>query len=81
MLQTLTEAGAVTPNIVLDLMGQLLNKDLEPWDEELGNIPFQLLLQREAAENQNNDPVKRNNEMNMLEVVKSEIRKSLGEVG
>ena len=80
MLKTLDEAGALTPNMVLDLAGQLLNKDLEPWDQDLGNIPFKLLLQREASEQSNSEEENNSKELESLSVVKNEIKKSLSEV-
>lgn len=37
------KAGAVTPNMLMEPLGQLLNKDFEPLPDEIGNIPIELL--------------------------------------
>ena len=37
------QAGAVTPNMLIDTLGKLLGKDLEPLSDDIGNVPIELL--------------------------------------
>ena len=51
ILSTLNTAGAITPNMLVPIVEEVLGKDVEAWDEELGNQPFELTKLR----NQNTD--------------------------
>ncbi|GMG96245.1 phage portal protein [Tepidimicrobium xylanilyticum] len=42
-LDPFIRAGAVTPNMLIEPLGVLLNKQFEPFPEEIGNIPIELL--------------------------------------
>lgn len=42
-LKPFIEAGAVTPNMIIDTLGQILGKDLEQLPEEYGNTPIEIL--------------------------------------
>lgn len=58
IINSLNQAGALTPNILIPIVNSVLNKEIEPWNEELGNIPFELLkmkLQTASMPNQNSE--------------------------
>lgn len=42
-LEPFIKAGAVTPNMLIDILGKILNKDLKPYDNEFGDIPIEIL--------------------------------------
>ncbi len=45
-LEPYIKAGAVTPNMLMEPLGKLLNKDFEPLPDDIGNIPIELLKLR-----------------------------------
>lgn len=45
-LEPYIRAGAVTPNMLIEPLGELLNKDFEPFPDDIGNIPIELLKLR-----------------------------------
>ena len=57
ILTTLDNAGAVTPNMLIPLVEEVLGKDIEFWNEEWGNIPFALLKQMRQFRDDPNLPV------------------------
>lgn len=42
-LEPYIRAGAVTPNMLIEPLGELLNKQFEPFPDDIGNIPLELL--------------------------------------
>lgn len=61
IINALNAAGAVTPNSLLSIVSELLGKEIEPWNEELGNIPFELIKMKfQSALNDNSNIVKSN---------------------
>ena len=42
-LEPYIKAGAVTPNMLIEPLGELLNKQFEPFPDNIGNIPLELL--------------------------------------
>jgi PBSX family phage portal protein len=53
-LEPFIQAGAVTPNMLIEKLGELLNKTLEPLPDEIGNLPFELVKQKYLKENESN---------------------------
>ncbi|OON99157.1 MAG: phage portal protein [Epulopiscium sp. Nele67-Bin004] len=43
VLQPFIEAGAVTPNMLVDTLGDILGKELEIFNDEWGNVPLEQL--------------------------------------
>lgn len=49
------QAGTATPNMLIDALGDLLGKSFEPWDKELGNMPFELIKMKYQSQFNNKD--------------------------
>lgn len=49
LLQVLKDIGTVAPNDTRDLLGKIVGKDLDPFDEELANVPLALQQQIQSA--------------------------------
>lgn len=43
IITALNNAGALTPNMLIPLVNEILGKETEPWDDKKGNVPFELL--------------------------------------
>lgn len=69
-LYPLITGGAVAPNDLRELAGQVLGERLDPLDEEY-NIPFQMLLKNNEQANDPNDPFG-----DMLDLEKSRNKKN-----
>ncbi|WP_129596020.1 phage portal protein [Anaerophilus nitritogenes] len=50
-LEPFIQAGAVTPNMLIDKLGELLNKSIEPLPDEIGNLPFEIVKQKYMQKN------------------------------
>lgn len=76
-------AGAVTPNMLMEPLGKLLNKDFDPLPDDIGNIPIELLklqyLEGDRDALTPGDIEKADNTENVLFEMLSEIKKYLGE--
>ncbi len=58
IINSLNQAGAITPNMLIPIINSVLNKEIEPWNEELGNVPFELLkLKIQSATAQTSEEV------------------------
>lgn len=59
IINSLNQAGAITPNMLIPIINSVLNKEIEPWNEELGNMPFELLkLKMQSATVQTSEETK-----------------------
>jgi PBSX family phage portal protein len=50
MINALNAAGAVTPNMLNDAASEALGKEYDYWNEELGNMPFELIKAKIQAD-------------------------------
>lgn len=58
-VKSYAEYGAATPNAILDALGRVLGKKLEPFEEDWGNIPLPIYLKMMEKQQQEttNNPV------------------------
>ena len=57
------QAGAVTPNMLIDSIGKLLGKDFEPFPDDIGNVPIELLkLMQNQGQEQQDEPIQKTQE-------------------
>ena len=57
------QAGAVSPNMLIDTLGKLLGKDFEPLPDEIGNIPIELLkLMKNGSQEESELTIQKSNE-------------------
>lgn len=80
VIDALNRAGAVTPNMLLETVGDILGKDYEPWNEELGDMPFELVkIKLQTANNQSDDNnIKKSDESlkeidRLIDIIEAEI--------
>jgi PBSX family phage portal protein len=69
VLTPFISAGAVAPNDLRDLLGKVLGKTLEEWDDELFNKPLQLIL-KQAMTNQHKPFTNQENQNELVNVLK-----------
>lgn len=81
-LEPFINAGAVTPNMLIEPLGELLNKNFEPFADEIGNIPLELLKVKSLKgmpETNTEEEIKKAATEDILYDMLDEIKKHLGE--
>lgn len=82
-LEPFIKAGAVTPNMLIETLGELLNKNLDPLPDEIGNIPFELVkmkyMQDETTLQEVGKLQKADKTVDILSEMMQEIKKYLRE--
>lgn len=82
-LQPFIDAGTATPNMLIDALGELLGKDLEPvLPDELGNVPIaimQLQAQGMAADGEQMEAIQKSATIQTLDNVSQIIKDYLGD--
>lgn len=53
------QAGAVSPNMLIDTLGKLLGKDFEAFPDEIGNTPIELLKLMQSQRPVQEEPIKK----------------------
>lgn len=79
MITSLNTAGAITPNMLIPIVNTVLNKEVEPWDDDLGNIPFELIkakFQNKLNENQFDNQTDENEVKKSLDSIQKLIDKT-----
>ena len=72
------QAGAVTPNMLIDTLGKLLGKDLEPFSDDIGNMPIELLkLMQNQGQVQQEEPIQK--ELDQVSSLLNELEKFVGD--
>ncbi len=80
ILPAFIQAGAVTPNMLIDILGEYLNKTFETLPDEIGNIPFDLVKinYQKNTSNTSEQIEKSNNEVefinNLIDIINNNIK-------
>lgn len=79
-LEPFIKAGTVTPNMLMDVLGEMINKTYEPLPDEIGNLPFDIVkLKYQHMLTQNNMQEQELETIKILNNMSEDIQKALGE--
>lgn len=64
------QAGAVSPNMLIDTLGKILGKDFEPFPDKVGNTPIEI-LKLMKDEREKDEPIQKMNQESVSRVLNS----------
>lgn len=73
------QAGAVTPNMLIEALGKILDKDIEPLPDEFGNVPIEILKLNMAQAQSQGEQTQQNMEKSATLLVLDSLVQKLGD--
>lgn len=72
-------SGTATPNMLMDVLGELINKDIESYTEDWANKPLQLVLKEMELQKQQGQPINKsqNEILEALQALQATVEEAL----